>query len=357
MGIGNALDNGKREAGPAAMTSANWTTIVNSVYNTLPAAAKPYGKINYIRLTLNSQMYMGYPCVLPFADDKGSYTAVGGLFETGVSAAQIQADLDAEVAAIRGAGLYVSLDMHSATGILASTGQYLCGVGQNGMPSAADVAFWTLIASKYKNDSGVMFELFNEPFYDGNYGNAIGAAGVAALGGAGTVTIPCVMYDNIGNPSLGATSILNGAQCKFTGEQALINAIRSTGATNIIWSAPPWYAQGLAQWLQMKLSDPAKQLGMTFHAYSSGGGISAFNAVAAAGYPILMTEGGCICNIGTNGTYKYFGQMHWGYTWWAGNQNGQYNNWGEQSAAQITAIMAADPPWNNNGSAAPTGSN
>jgi endoglucanase len=371
ISVQSAVCNGCREAGMATLTSSNWTSIVSAVYNTLPSVAKPYGLINVIRITMNSQMYMGTACVLPYpSTDAGSYTSVGGgLYQTARSGTQIQADMAAEVAAIRGAGLYVLLDMHSGTGVNNATGQPYCGVGQDGMPTTYDVAFWTQVASTYKGDPGVMFELFNEPFYDGNgsTGNGANAAGRTALGGAGTYTLQntsgtpkpagCVMYDNVGGLNNTSAIAGGGVTCKGTGEQALINAIRATGATNIIWAGTANYTQDVAAF-PMGLTDPQHQLGMTFHAYSSGGGIAAFNAVAAAGYPILMTEGGDIHNIGIANAYVTFRNNGWGYIWWAGSANGKWNNWGgATAAAPLVTAMQGDPPWTNNGSVAPTGTN
>jgi hypothetical protein len=163
------------------------------------------------------------------------------------------------------------------------------------------------------------------------------------------------MYDNVGGSFNTAPILGGGAQCEATGHQSLINAIRATGATNIIWASSPWYAGSPDKWLQMKLSDPLHQLGMAFHGYGYAGGIAAFNAVAAAGYPILATELGTLAHIPSS--YNYFRSQGWGYCWWAGSSNGDWNNWGAASPATIAAAIASDPPWTNNGSPTPTGSN
>jgi hypothetical protein len=303
-------------------------------------------------------MWMGYNCLVPLSYDSGDFTSVGGgLYKTGLSASAYQAYIRQIVATIRSAGLYALIDLHGGTGILTSTGQYLCGSG-DGMPTNADVPFWTSVANTFKNDPGVMFELFNEPYYDGNYTNATSTTGVAVLGGTATVSLPnpvgagCKMYDTSFE---NAVILGGGVQCQATGLQSLINAIRATGATNVIWAASAWYAGSPDRWLQMGLTDPLHQLGMSFHGYGYAGGIAAFNAVAAAGYPILATELGTLAHIPSS--YNYLRSQGWGYCWWVGGSNGQWNNWGAAGRATIAPIMAADPPWTNNGSPTPNGSN
>jgi hypothetical protein len=132
--------------------------------------------------------------------------------------------------------------------------------------------------------------------------------------------------------------------------QSLINAIRATGSTNIIWAGPPWYSGNINMWLQMGLTDPTHELGATFHGYGYKGGFAAFQTVQAAGYPILATELGTLANIPSS--YVQFRENGIGYTWWSGSGCGQWDNYCSQTPDQIAAVMANNPPWTNNG--APT---
>jgi hypothetical protein len=156
VGMGDSQGNGSRWAGIAGLSSAQYTTALNSVYNTLSTAGKPYGKINFIRLPVSSLPWMGYHCVVPFADDASSFTSVGGgLYALG-DPTTYQNDVKNAVAAIRGAGLYVVLDLHwnSSIAIQAGGNQYVCPAGQMGMPSTGDAAFWASIAATFKGDLG-----------------------------------------------------------------------------------------------------------------------------------------------------------------------------------------------------------
>jgi len=356
---------GARWPGIAGLTSADYTTAVNNAYNSLPTAAKPYGKINFIRVPVSSLAWEDYSCLIPFADDAGTLTSVGGgLYKIGPSAGTYRTYVHQTVAAIRGAALYALIDLHNSVSKLTSTGQCIVGSGEWGEASPYDVTFWTDIASDpvFKNDPGVMYEILNEPHYDGNFKSAISTAGVIAEGSNLTFPLPnpvgagCVTDDNLGAGTGGVYQVIlgGGKQCTAVGQQVMIDAIRATGATNIIWAAGPWFSGGIDHWLQEGLHDPIHQLGAAFHAYGYHRGFASFQAVQATGYPILTTEMGSLGNIPS--TYVQFRANGMGYCWWAGF-NGQWDNFGFQTSAQIAAIMATNPPWKNNGSPTPTGSN
>ena len=108
--------------------------------------------------------------------------------------------LDTVVQQANAAGLYVILDLHDD----AKSGS---PYGENAnLPKTEDVPFWKAIASHYKNNAMVMFDVFNEP-------QTIGWS--TWLHGGG---------------------IVGGA--KVVGTQDLVDAIRSTGAKQIIVVEP-----------------------------------------------------------------------------------------------------------------------
>ena len=98
------------------------------------------------------------------------------------------------------AGLDVILDLHwSDAGVLGScTGEKGC---QQKMPDLNSVTFWTEVATRYQHDGRVMFELYNEP-------NSVSWS-VWKSGGT-----------------------LAGVQ--FVGMQTLYDAVRATGAQNLV---------------------------------------------------------------------------------------------------------------------------
>jgi endoglucanase len=102
------------------------------------------------------------------------------------------------------------------------------------------------------------------------------------------------------------------ASAKYTwknaGMQNLLNAVRATGAMNVVLAGPLGYAQLLDGWLEWKPTDPAGQLGATWHAYPPqrfstevGCGVrpdcsatmmNAAKSILAAGFPVIITEFG-----------------------------------------------------------------
>jgi fibronectin type 3 domain-containing protein len=116
---------------------------------------------------------------------------------------------------------------------------------QTPMPDADHAAtFWTSVANTFKSNSSVLFDLFNEPYPDSNQDTP---AAWACLSKGGTC--PGVSYPVASMPSL-------------------VNAIRATGATNIIMSPGVQYTNTLDQWLANKPADPTGNLVASWHSYS-----------------------------------------------------------------------------------------
>ena len=149
------------------------------------AAMKTWG-INVVRFPLSEANWLGL---------------CGSTINAGVTPAIFQAAIQTAVTQANAAGIYVILDLH----LIAVPES--CPQPQDAM---ADVqyspTFWSQVAAAYKNNPAVMFELFNEP--QGNYP---------------PTTTDWHNY---------VTGGLTGPQ--DTGTQALLNAIRSAGATNVV---------------------------------------------------------------------------------------------------------------------------
>ena len=128
-------------------------------------------------------------------------------------------------------GLYVELELHwSAAGTQLAT-------AQDNMPNVDhSVPFWTSVATTFKDDPAVLFGTFNEPF---------------------GVTWPCWLSGG-SSCSLGYTA---------AGQQQLVDAIRATGATNVIAISAMDYANNLTSFLQYKPIDPLHQLLAEAHIY------------------------------------------------------------------------------------------
>jgi|HubBroStandDraft_3_1064219.scaffolds.fasta_scaffold19931_2 hypothetical protein len=381
LSLEETQSNGSRWAGPGGLTSAQLLTAINNSYNTLSSAGKPYGLVNMIRIPLCSSPWMGYQGVLPIPGYTSNFTSVGGgLYQSGTPTIYRNFVTNLVTQCIN-AGLYVTLDLHWGTPVLQSTGQYVLGMGQPSMLSTADLAFWTSIAQTFGTQSGflnaqaIMFELFNEPYYDNYYAHAVAAAGCTFLGGGtgylggtdgsgfgpnGTNASNAVYVENgfqmldnfnVGQPTFNdPTPIVGGMQkSDSVGHNPVIAAIRATGARNVVVASPPWYAGEVQCWPQMGVTDSAGQLAMSFHGYGYNGGFQNFLNVQATGVAILCTELGSLSNIPSS--YVQFRANGMGYTWlgWA--------NYGSATSAQMAATMASTTPWTGNGQVAPTGSN
>jgi len=142
-------------------------------------------------------------------------------------------------------------------------------------------SFWSDVADTFKDNGGVVFEPFNEPFPDSNRDTqtawqcwrdgCVANQAVAADGGAMTY--------------------------QATGMQALVTAIRTAGATNLVLLGGVQYSNGLSQWLTYKPVDPINNLAAAWHVYSNNPCRDATcwsgaPASVAAQVPIVATEMG-----------------------------------------------------------------
>src|SRR5256884_3030615 len=131
------------------------------------------------------------------------------------------------VALLNRAGLVVILDLHwSAAGTAVA-------LGQAPMPDRDHTPqFWSEVAAAYSGNNRVIFDLFNEPFPDNNSDTP---EAWRCWRDGGTCT---------------------GMTFQAAGMQELVDAVRGTGATNVIIVGGVQYAARLSHWLPDKPSDP-----------------------------------------------------------------------------------------------------
>ena len=104
-------------------------------------------------------------------------------------------------------------------------------------------AFWRSVAAFFKNDHHLIFDLFNEPYPDGNQ-----------------------------DTPAAWSCVRNGGSCpgvpfRAAGMQQLVDVVRATGATQPLMIAGPQYAGDLDRWLQYEPRDPLHQLIASVHIY------------------------------------------------------------------------------------------
>ena len=214
--------------------------------------------VDVVRLPLNQDCWLGVDgAPTPGAEDATSYRA------------QVKSRVDA----VHAAGMVAILDLHwtGPAGVQA--------YGQRSMADAQSVAFWTSVATAYRDDPAVMFELFNEPYSRG--------AGTA-------LSWSCWRNGGCQVPVENDEEDLGGGTYPAAGMATLVSAVRATGATQPLLLGGLNYSNDLTGWLANKPND--SQLVAAWHNYPGQGcWTDCWNTTivsVAAQVPVLMTEFG-----------------------------------------------------------------
>lgn len=202
-------------------------------------------KINILRLPLNEDCWLDVNT--PGIDPKW----VGGNYQAAISQ---------YVTKLTNAGIAVILDLHwAAPGNQQATRQLP-------MPDRDhSITFWQQVANAFKNNTGVIFDLYNEPFPDNNVDSVLAWT---CLRDGSPASGPTVSYPGPypvnGKPNQGNYAAV--------GMQELLNAVRSAGATNLVMVAGVAYTGHLGQWMAYKPHDPLNNLAASVHIYPGPGG-------------------------------------------------------------------------------------
>ena len=199
--------------------------------------------INTVRIPLNEDCWLGINGVDP-----------------AVSGEKYQNAIVNYVNLLHQYNLYAILDLHwnAPGGRLAASPQVMADLDHS-------PAFWSSVATRFKNDPAVLFDLYNEP-------NSISDA---------------CWRDGCTTPE--------GWQA--AGMQLLVNTVRATGATQPILVSGNRHGNDLSGWLNFKPRDPLQSLVASAHTYNFNGCISeacwnsTFRPVAAA-VPLVSAEMG-----------------------------------------------------------------
>jgi endoglucanase len=259
--------------------------------------------VNVVRVPLNEDCWLGINGV----------TVGGSAYRTAIAN---------EVGVAHQAGMYVILDLHWS-----APGSQLA-LSQNPFPDEDhSPAFWSSVASTFKNDPGVIFDLFNEPF---DYWVTNPDHWAGWLNGD-TQT----QYTTGGNP---ATVTANW---RSAGMQELITLVRATGAGQPILINGLDWGNDDSGWLAHAPSDPAGQLIVGAHIYpgQSCSTVTCWNAVypsLQSKYPVLIGETGDNSAAPVSpflSTFlNYADANHWSYlawTWdvWPNSTNVLISGW------------------------------
>ncbi|MET7594281.1 cellulose binding domain-containing protein [Streptomyces sp. NPDC004082] len=189
-------------------------------------------KANTVRIPLNEECWLGLSNIDPRYGGGDYVAAVRDL-----------------VSRIEAHGMTPVLELHWTYGQYTGNSAGCSDVHascQKPMPDARyGPAFWASVASAFKDDPAVAFDLFNEPYPDRATSTAAQAWTCWRDGG----TCPGIGYE-------------------VAGMQDLVDAVRGTGARNLILAGGLAYSNDLSQWLTYRPSDPAGNLAAAWHVYN-----------------------------------------------------------------------------------------
>jgi len=187
--------------------------------------------VNIVRLPLNEQCWLGINSM-----PRSNYTS-----------AFYQNAIVNYVNLLSAANIATIIDLQWA-----APGVIQAGTGAQPLIPVPDLdhapAFWTSVANTFKNNSRVLFDLYNEPYPDNNQNT--------------TAAWTCLRDGCL------ATYPNDGSTYTSVGTQSLVNTIRATGATNIIMVPGVQFTNVLAQWVLYKPTDSANNLVASWHSYS-----------------------------------------------------------------------------------------
>ena len=179
--------------------------------------------VDVVRLPLNESCWLG----------------IGGV-PAAYAGAAYQRAITAYVELLNAHGMAVILDLAGV-----NPGQRLLN-GQQPLPDRDNApAFWRSVATAFKANSAVLFDLYNEPHDISWHCWRFGGCHPLAKDKADQ---PVTYY-------------------QAAGMQELVTAIRGTGATNVLMLGGTHYASDLVEWMAYEPFDPLHNLVASWHAY------------------------------------------------------------------------------------------
>jgi len=200
-------------------------------------AMKSWGPVNAVRVPLNEACWNAESYV-DSADAGASYINA----------------IKAYVSLLNSNGIVAILDLHWTDGSYTGPSAGSCTSSevseafcQKPMPDAAEaIPFWSSVASTFKGNDAVIFDLFNEPF--------------ASRADNNNTTEGWQCWET-GSPC-------TGISYPVAGMQQMVNAVRSAGANNVLMLGGEEYSNDLTDWLQYEPTDPDHNLVASWHSYN-----------------------------------------------------------------------------------------
>ena len=196
---------------------------------------------NTVRLTLNETSWLGLSCV-----------DTDGVTRLGDPGGNYRSAITTQVREANAVGLYVILELHWAAPGTA------CPMVQTQMANADhSIDFWTSVAKAFKDNSAVIFSLYNEPFF---FGLSSPQNEWSALTSGGTLSY---------FPATSGTSNyrnINGTW-RSAGMQAMLDAVRATGASNVVLIGGVEFSNNMSGWQAAMPHDALNQIAAAWHPY------------------------------------------------------------------------------------------
>jgi len=216
--------------------------------------------INAVRVPLNEACWNGQPYV-----------------RRNFAGLNYQRAIENYVKRLNSNGIVAILDLHWTNGKYtgpASGCASARAVCQKPMPDVNAIKFWTSVANSFKGNDSVIFDLFNEPYPE------------IASGADETTGWSCWLHGGVA---------CVGISYPVAGMQSIVNAIRSTGAHNVIMIGGLAWANDLSQWLAHEPVDPDHNLVASWHSrnFNACSTVACWNSQIApviARVPVIVGE-------------------------------------------------------------------
>jgi hypothetical protein len=199
-----------------------------------------------------------------------------GKVQARYSGARYRTAVAALVAALQAHGLIPILDLHWTDGRWTGP-ESMCADAaatcQKPMPDSGASTFWRSVAQTFRDDQSVVFDLFNEPYpSETEVGSRDRSWDCWLRGGSAC---------GLGYP--------------VAGMQQMLDAVRSTGARNVVLASANSYSRDLTGWLAHRPADPTGNLAAAWHWYDDGSCVDAACwqrqvGPVAARVPVVATE-------------------------------------------------------------------
>ena len=288
--VGNHLVNGAGEtirllgvdrSGTEYACEQGWG-IFDGPSDATSVAAMAAWHINAVRIPLNEGCWLDQ-----YTSANDPYAQFGD--PAPYEGAAYQSAVGAYVALLHSYGISAILDLHA-----------LDAPDGLDVPPMADSTysptFWSSVATYFKNDPGVVFDLYNEPH---------------------SISWSCW--------KAGCSVTTSGGTYQAAGMQQLVDAVRATGANQPIMLGGLGYSSDETSWQSSMPTDPDHSLVVSFHTYLDNGCDTAtcWNATIAplaATFPVVTGEfGEYDCATSYSDAYMQFadgaGISYLGWTW------------------------------------------